>query len=118
MAKPGFFEVTSDGTVNGTKIISPNGETVGGVKSIQINADCNRPLVEATVEMYTGYRAHFPEPQVTFIDPDARELVKELFHQECYVDGKYDHFCISTYEFAQKQLIAWGLINKEDCVRD
>lgn len=59
---------------------------------------------------------------------EARALVLELFRRDCAVndsylrsvEGKpwrYDHMCSATYEDAQEQLIAWGFVKREECVR-
>lgn len=48
-----------------------------------------------------------------------KEIALDLFLQGVgVVDGKYDHMCISSYEYAQKVLIEYGMIKKEDCYRD
>lgn len=55
---------------------------------------------------------------------EARELVLELFHQECLVSPvpkedprTYDHMHRGTYEEAQEALLRWGLIKPEECLR-
>ena len=58
---------------------------------------------------------------------EARELAHDLFHQACATHPTssddpnrgpaYDHCCLSTYEDAQRKLIEWNLIKREDCVR-
>lgn len=55
---------------------------------------------------------------------ELRESVLEAFTQAC---GKYDrekqihsydHCCLSTWEHAQRQLLSWGMIKPEQCVRE
>jgi hypothetical protein len=56
---------------------------------------------------------------------EARLIVLEMFRRDCalwpYGDDKiawrYDHMCSATYEEAQNQLIAWGMVKPEECVR-
>lgn len=56
---------------------------------------------------------------------EARALVFDLFAQGCQqsTDKRsgeyvYDHCCISTYEDAQAALISWGMVKREECVRE
>lgn len=67
--------------------------------------------------------------QVTTERDEARALVLEMFRSACAtnnsylraVEGKpwrYDHQCTSTYEEAQAALISWGLVKREECVRE
>ncbi len=47
---------------------------------------------------------------------ELRYLVLELFSQGATgPDGKYCHSFISTYEYAQRKLIEWGMIKQKDC---
>jgi hypothetical protein len=57
-----------------------------------------------------------------------RDYYKELwledlldnFSQACWIKDieKYDHMCNSTWEYAQRELIKYGIIKKEDCYRE
>ena len=47
-------------------------------------------------------------------------LVFEMFRQACLERGeieRYDHMCLSTYEYAQDELISWGDLKPEQCSR-
>ena len=54
---------------------------------------------------------------------EARDLVMDLFNQACRVSPPvvektgYDHMCMSTYEEAQRCLIEWRMLDKEECIR-
>ena len=52
----------------------------------------------------------------------TRDTVLDLFCQACTVKDesgatKYDHICRGTYEYVQEDLITWGLLKADDCVR-
>lgn len=60
---------------------------------------------------------------------EARALVLELFRRDCAVNDsylravegrpwRYDHMASATYEEAQRALISWGLVKREECVRE
>jgi len=52
---------------------------------------------------------------------EARALVMELFRRGCFGHASaslYDHMCSATYADAQAALIAWGLVKREECVRE
>lgn len=50
------------------------------------------------------------------------EVLEELFNQHCLLKSPtgepyYDHMCNSSFEDAQKILIQFGRIKKEECIR-
>lgn len=52
---------------------------------------------------------------------EARELVLKLFRRGCIVErapDRYDHMYSATYQEAQAALIAWGMVKREECVRE
>lgn len=56
---------------------------------------------------------------------EARALVLELFRHDClntdsrsFCHGLYDHMSGATYKEAQAALISWGMVKREECVRD
>jgi hypothetical protein len=55
---------------------------------------------------------------------EARELVYDCFNQACQIrphsdpEGvQYDHMCLSSYEWAQAQLLKWEVIKVSECYR-
>ena len=53
---------------------------------------------------------------------ETRNTVLDLFCQACTIADKsgitkYDHMCRGTYEYVQEDLIEWGLLKADDCVR-
>jgi hypothetical protein len=46
-----------------------------------------------------------------------RDAVLDQFRQACFLNGEYDHMCLSAYEDAQRYLIDANLIQADDCVR-
>lgn len=53
---------------------------------------------------------------------EVKEIVFDLFCQACTVrdsagEYKFDHMFHGTYEYVQKDLIKWGLVKEDHCLR-
>jgi len=44
------WKIVSDGTANGTKVISPDGKVLGYVQKLEINAECGEAFLTAKVK--------------------------------------------------------------------
>lgn len=113
--------VTRDGR-EVTGIIEDSGEYIVGFVNTSGQYDRFYWHLNGTTNVYGCHEFDLfcisEEPEI-----NIEQILEDLlgcFSQACWVESekKYDHMCISSYECAQKTLIATGKIKPEDCYRN